>query len=224
MVGLGAPRLDHVFEQSCRRGQNRWPRLRSGDLRRRRGQGVVAHLPGRLPLNVDMWINKALAVAMRVCDRLAIDSITVPKYVAGAVSHGECLHQLRRRPLCNRLFAHVEMHMPSLIALEDGPAGAGVPGSQTGARHVFVASRSTRRAAISTRHTWLMTVSALSRKYNIFNCYGVVSRHRVLCSFLTFLRGLPQKRVAAEGCRTFLIAFRALWSASEAATSSLPLS
>ena len=57
-------------------------------------------------------------------------------------------------------------------------SGVGVPGSQTGARHVFVASRSTRRAAISTRHTWLMTVSAPSRKYNIFNCYGVFSRHR----------------------------------------------
>jgi hypothetical protein len=42
---------------------------------------------------------------------------------------------------------------------------------------VFVASRSTRRAAISARHTWLMTVSALSRKYNIFNCYVVFSRH-----------------------------------------------
>src|SRR4030095_12357349 len=57
------------------------------------------------------------------------------------------------------------------------PAGAGVPGSQTGARHVFVASRSTRRAAISARHTWLLTVSAPSRKYNLFNCYGVFSRH-----------------------------------------------
>src|SRR4029450_10979520 len=60
----------------------------------------------------------------------------------------------------------------------EGPAGVGVPGSQTRARRVFGASRATRRAAISGRHTWLMTVSAPSRKHNIFNYYGVFSRQR----------------------------------------------
>jgi hypothetical protein len=67
---------------------------------------------------------------------------------------------------------------------------------------VFVASRSTRRAAISARHTWLMTVSALSRKYNIFNCYVVFSRHRralrtetVICDTNDFGIG---RRVCAE--------------------------
>jgi hypothetical protein len=49
------------------------------------------------------------------------------------------------------------------------PVGVGVSGSQPGARHVFVASRSTRRAAISARHTWFMTVSAPSGEYNIFH-------------------------------------------------------
>src|SRR4030095_7063061 len=56
------------------------------------------------------------------------------------------------------------------------PAGDAVPEFRFAARHVFVTSKSTRPAAMSAQHTYCVTVTAPSRKYNIFNCYGVFSR------------------------------------------------
>ena len=60
------------------------------------------------------------------------------------------------------------------------PAGVGEPRSQLGARHVSAASTLTRRATISARHTWFMTLAAASLKDNIYRRYGVFSRHRIL--------------------------------------------
>src|SRR5678816_4885349 len=60
------------------------------------------------------------------------------------------------------------------------PAGDAVPESRFAARHVFVTSKSTRPAAMLAQHTYCVTVTAPSRKYNIFNCYGVFSRDNTI--------------------------------------------
>ncbi len=58
------------------------------------------------------------------------------------------------------------------------PADDGEPGSRPGGRHVFVARKSGQPAAISAHHTCSMTVTAPTRKENIFNEYGDFSRNR----------------------------------------------
>src|SRR4029434_4494356 len=77
------------------------------------------------------------------------------------------------------------------------PAGDAVPESRFAARHVFVTSKSTRPAAMSAQHTYCVTVTAPSRKYNIFNCYGVFSRDTLLHESSP-LQQLPKLRLGAQ--------------------------